>query len=1205
MYCYDVTNSFRLRTAVLFHIVHGSPSSLGIANEQTWRGGVTSTVLLQPSPLLKVMDSAGNHIRDRDGLLLTATVTYTTTQPDVLTGELRTTRHTVVGSFSDAEGCYSFDNIAVRSPLGYPVQLKFTYSDTVAALSWTLEQELCPPGEFGVYGAFVCDVCPQHAVCDGTYLLEAQPGYWHGSPMSPYFYECNPGHACVASTKCTEGYTGPVCGACDAGYGKTGASCGRCRSSTTNWLVVCALILALTVIVYFLSVHSLPFSAAEDQEAGLAADTKSNRSHIGVLAKIMISHFQLFALVPYNQVEMPDWLRMTSEGSGQASAFSPNLSFVACVVGSTPAEQLRAALYIVLILVTTFGVVGAGIGFYHHQHFVRKSRRGFERLRAALYKKKKSAFVSRLVDHAAIDAYTKRRYRAAVKRNHEELLEVYGEECRDANRLNEQPPAAPPLWHRIFNITIVSAVVSSFFVYPTIVSACVGLLECTTIQLNYGVSTSVLAADYSVSCGSDAPFGAAVLGALGLGIPLLSVASVWVAAITTCGRDMQVSVLLFSFTTAGYRLWYWEAVALLRKASLVLVTALTPAGQMQLFLSSLLFLAWLVFHLTMRPWHEKVFDKLESASFTTLTLTFGLLAPLTLPSVKNDEVVQTALLSVVAASNVLFVVLMVYRAVPLLRPQSVDIEVVRHHKERADYREGENRIAGLKLQIEQRWLNLQQRHPRLGLLMELELAFHKDLSTSSAGMRNQGLTKHMTFTERVGHFGEPTLAALFDSKVLQALRELNAMLPLEAEQEAEEFNLVRAEEWIHDFDLEDLGGRDYDDDQEGQEDSAHMKSLTSSLVKEDAPVNSLGENTPMAPLIVIEGPIIVDADTTASRSGWLDADIELDLSELSDVVEEVNSILLCDVPLPPLLAEGCLSEDAEYLLEGSIQLGDIPTVLCEEAEDTADAAVEGGGDSEQQQEVYVPLYGAEGRNTTYSKTDDVEEVLLLPPPTIALDSTLRPNTAASLLLDTQEQEQPLQFAFGIDSTPLFTVTDSFYNNPPLSLRTLAEPLLSDPHMLNFDADESEGQEDHSISKKYLQLSGSELGDKSNEARSLGPVVSLSSPSSNRGGFTLHSVPERQFSVTQTRSSTEKDNSKRKQRKNTKSATAAVTVPHVVVQRRMAALHAMQMVFPTMLTANPRGLTEEQAAARLERNLLLLYAAETVLLMAYRNEDHNK
>ena len=235
------------------------------------------------------------------------------------------------------------------------------------------------------------------------------------------------------------------------------------------------LVFALLVVVYLLSVRPLPFSAIEDYAAGLGKDVAQN--DLGIAVKIAVSHLQLLGLVPYEQVELPQWLTSLWQGSGRSS-ISPNLSFVACAVGSSPVAQLKAVLGLLGVLASAFAVVAVGMSLLDHNRFLRKSRRSFEQERAKLYQQQhQSPFVSRVVDHAAIDSRTKRRYRAIIKRTHAEFLERYHEECFDESKLRERPPSSPPLWRRVVTITLLTTVVSMFFVYPTIVSACVAVMN--------------------------------------------------------------------------------------------------------------------------------------------------------------------------------------------------------------------------------------------------------------------------------------------------------------------------------------------------------------------------------------------------------------------------------------------------------------------------------------------------------------------------------------------------------------------------------------------------------------------------------------------------------------------------------------------------------------------------------------------------------
>eukprot|EP00210_Caulerpa_lentillifera_P007341 g7017.t1 len=119
-----------------------------------------------------------------------------------------------------------------------------------------------------------CDSCPVHAQCVEGASLVPLPKYWHSSPFSTIMHECFHQDACNYESRinkleeqhllnrheffdriqanegvpvftndeypqCADGYEGPLCGACEEGYGRTdGKTCEKCASRSGTASVV-------------------------------------------------------------------------------------------------------------------------------------------------------------------------------------------------------------------------------------------------------------------------------------------------------------------------------------------------------------------------------------------------------------------------------------------------------------------------------------------------------------------------------------------------------------------------------------------------------------------------------------------------------------------------------------------------------------------------------------------------------------------------------------------------------------------------------------------------------------------------------------------------------------------------------------------------------------------------------------------------------
>ncbi|CUI15085.1 transmembrane protein, putative, partial [Bodo saltans] len=309
LYCYVTANLFSVGE-VTVTVAPGTPSQMLIVSPQAaWLSGVLTTLVLDPSPEITLSDAAGNVISDLDSLPSSIDLAYVNANP--LTNEDGTTTSTsgsvLTGASVAADGTYTFSGVSVQSPFGQVVQLRFTADGIAQSLTITLTQESCTPSEYGVAGTFSCAPCPADAVCDGSTTVAAFPGFWRSSAASVVMYECTPGDACPTALTCAAAYTGAVCGSCAPGFGRSGTSCAACASAAANWGVTFAIVAALGVLVYALSVHTVAFTAIEDVAAGLAERVHEDSGVVSVVAKLVVSHLQVVALIPARALSLPQW----------------------------------------------------------------------------------------------------------------------------------------------------------------------------------------------------------------------------------------------------------------------------------------------------------------------------------------------------------------------------------------------------------------------------------------------------------------------------------------------------------------------------------------------------------------------------------------------------------------------------------------------------------------------------------------------------------------------------------------------------------------------------------------------------------------------------------------------------------------------------------------------------------------------------------
>jgi hypothetical protein len=175
----------------------------------------------------------------------------------------------------------------------------------------------------------------------------------------------------------------------------------------------------------------------------------------------------------------------------------------------------------------------------------------------------------------------------------------------------------------------VTIVVILFLFYPTLLLVATQMLGCSAFDYGNGVTKQFLIADRSIDC-SEPRYsvfylaGYAALGLYGLGIPLASIGLVKLIAYMHDG-DSDHARKLFFFTTGGFKeeLWYWDTVALVRKAVLVVVTSLI-APDLAGLLCAWAMAGFLALNLISNPWANPDLSRLENTSLATLTATFSL-----------------------------------------------------------------------------------------------------------------------------------------------------------------------------------------------------------------------------------------------------------------------------------------------------------------------------------------------------------------------------------------------------------------------------------------------------------------------------------------------------------------------------------------------------------------------------------------------------
>jgi len=148
--------------------------------------------------------------------------------------------------------------------------------------------QCCPPTTYGFeVNATVCMGCPPNADCPGGDVVWPLKGYWHSSSRSAQMHRCPLFTAsCGDRGRCTEPYTGNLCGKCSPGYGVTQSlRCGKCIAFHRQLALYIALFVVTVVLVSY-TVHA----TWHDNKAGDTALRPSD------LIKVLVQFLQLLVI---------------------------------------------------------------------------------------------------------------------------------------------------------------------------------------------------------------------------------------------------------------------------------------------------------------------------------------------------------------------------------------------------------------------------------------------------------------------------------------------------------------------------------------------------------------------------------------------------------------------------------------------------------------------------------------------------------------------------------------------------------------------------------------------------------------------------------------------------------------------------------------------------------------------------------------------
>jgi hypothetical protein len=375
---------------------------------------------------------------------------------------------------------------------------------------------------------------------------------------------------------------------------------------------------------------------------------------------------------------------------------TPGFLNVACIIGRRAIHEMNAAIVLAATTICGCLLVSLVMAFAADRYFCNEARRRIAQYRATRAKTAHaSPFGFRAADeahvHATFEASTDQ-HRDRVLKNHRALMEDeypgdidfspvlvpqhatrhdkgrssegtavnwwldmdMGEDVTDmvpletlvAGTVPEEEagqdlalPSSniirPSILSRVVNLMMVSLVVTTFLMYPTVVQAAVRVVQCETLLTGVDATPTISVVSYDPAMSCTSPEYAAdqgkaytVLAVCGLCIPVLCPLLIVAAAVFTCENSLLGAKQLFFFVTGGYRVWYWESVVLARKAALVVTVGFVSDIEVSAVATMWILAASLALNVALRPWESRQLGNLEAASLGSLTFSSILLAAL-------------------------------------------------------------------------------------------------------------------------------------------------------------------------------------------------------------------------------------------------------------------------------------------------------------------------------------------------------------------------------------------------------------------------------------------------------------------------------------------------------------------------------------------------------------------------------------------------
>ena len=427
----------------------------------------------------------------------------------------------------------------------------------------------------------ICTQCTRNMICKVDTEIKdiiTRRGYWRHNNSTLDIQKCRIGYACIENSitnssddLCNVGHMGPLCDVCMKGWAKNGGKCFNCDKSEKSRSIAFTLIVPLIciLIVIFMIRTANPTTETKEPLSGVV--------------KIFMNYAQVFSLASSFEINWPQIIIDLFETTKEFS--SPRVSFYSsdCTIGWSYYDKFLVYITLPIIFVAITSVV-------------------------LVYITKK---------------YAKNREDIIMKRK---PLKEYHKSMADYRKRHP----APKVFYKSWFYT--ATVIGTFLAWPTVIKQTLTIINCVNIGDSY-----YLSADLSVECYTTKHKTFLVIGYLsllfyGLFVPIFGFSLVGRHRYNLFEQNNKYEgAMPLSFLFLGYRekMWFYEAIVMLKKLGLILISVfLREIPRYQMICASLLIQFSFFLHIFLRPYDDITMygilcNRLETLSLLALVVTLN------------------------------------------------------------------------------------------------------------------------------------------------------------------------------------------------------------------------------------------------------------------------------------------------------------------------------------------------------------------------------------------------------------------------------------------------------------------------------------------------------------------------------------------------------------------------------------------------------